>query len=64
MQLYLEHISYHNHLLYFGDSFPKNRPQLVSDASQQESKQWDPQQSVDYAEYPSSLCVRRYVPKS
>ena len=64
MQIYLMFISYHNHLLYFGDALPKDCPQLVSNTSQQKPKQWDPQKSVDDTEYPSSLCVRRYVPES
>lgn len=56
--------SHHNHLLHSGDTLPKDRPQLISDTGQQESKERNPQQSVDYTEDPASLCVRRDVPKS
>lgn len=63
-QAHMNKAAHHDHLLYFGDALPKNGPQLVPDASQQESKQRNPQQSVNDTEDPPTFCVRRDVPKS
>lgn len=37
-QAHIDEVAHHDHLLYFGDALPKNGPQLVPDASQQEAK--------------------------
>lgn len=56
--------AHHNHLLYFGNAFPKDGSQLISDTGQEESKQGNSQQGVYDTEDPASFGVRRNVSKS
>lgn len=50
--------------LYFGNSFPQPGTQVVSDSSQQDTKQWDSNKRVENAEQLPSLCLRGGVSKT
>lgn len=57
-------VTHHKHFLHFGDSLAEYGAELISNTSQKEAKQWDPQQRIDDAEYSSAFSVGRGVPKA
>lgn len=50
--------SYQEESLYFGNSFSQPSTQVVSDPSQQDTKQWDTNQRVENTEQLPAFCLR------
>lgn len=50
--------------LYFGNSFPQPGSQVVSNSSQQDTKQWDSNQCVENTEQLPAFCLRGGVPET
>lgn len=49
---------------YFGNSFPQPSTQMVSNASEEDTKQWDSHEGVENAEQLSSVCLGGDVSKT
>lgn len=50
--------SYQEESLYFGNCFPQPGSQVVSNPSQQDTKQWDTNQRIENTEQLSTFCLR------